>query len=75
MLEIFFKKLEGSLGTQGSASHNFNHLGVIKIDKKEISDERIFELAIEAGADECKSTIIIMKFIVLLMKFIMLKKS
>ena len=27
----------------------------IKIDKKEISDERILELAIEAGADECVS--------------------
>ena len=43
------------MGTQGSASHNFNQLGIIKIDKKEVSDERIFELAIEAGADECKS--------------------
>ena len=32
-----------SLGTQGSASHNFNQLGIIKIDKKEISDENIFE--------------------------------
>ena len=50
-----FQKAGGSLGTQGSASHNFNHLGVIKIDKKEISDERIFELAIEAGAEECRS--------------------
>ena len=26
-----------------------------KIDKKEVSDERILELAIEAGADECVS--------------------
>ena len=43
------------MGTLGSASHNFNQLGVIKIDKKEINDEEIFELAIEAGADECKS--------------------
>ena len=50
-----FQKAGGSLGTQGSASHNFNQLGIIKIDKKEISDDRIFELATEAGADECKS--------------------
>jgi transcriptional/translational regulatory protein YebC/TACO1 len=28
-------------------------MGVIKIDKKEISEEEILELAIEAGADEC----------------------
>ena len=28
---------------------------MIKIDKKEITDEQVFELATEAGADECKS--------------------
>jgi len=50
-----FQKAGGSLGTQGSASHNFNQLGIIKIDKKMISDEHIFELATEAGADECKT--------------------
>ena len=54
-VRTIFQKAGGSLGTQGSASHNFNQLGVIKIDKKEISDERIFELALEAGADECKT--------------------
>ena len=54
-IRTIFQKAGGSLGTQGSASHNFNQLGVIKIDKNEISDERIFELAIEAGADECKT--------------------
>jgi len=48
-----FQKSGGNLGTQGSASHNFNQLGIIKIDKKEISEEQIFELAIESGADEC----------------------
>ena len=50
-----FVKSGGNLGTQGSASHNFNQLGIIKIDKKEISEEKIFELAIESGADECIS--------------------
>ena len=55
-IRTLFQKAGGSLGTQGSASHNFNQLGVIKIDKKEVSDERILELAIESGADECKST-------------------
>jgi YebC/PmpR family DNA-binding regulatory protein len=54
-IRTIFQKSGGSLGTQGSASHNFNQLGVIKIDKKEISDEKIFELAIESGADECIS--------------------
>ncbi len=54
-IRTIFQKAGGSLGTQGSASHNFNQLGVIKVEKKEVSDARILELAIEAGADECKS--------------------
>ena len=54
-IRTIFQKSGGSLGTQGSASHNFSQLGVIKVDKKEISDEDILELAIESGADECKS--------------------
>ena len=54
-IRTIFQKNGGSLGTQGSASHNFNQLGIIKIDKKEISEENIFELAIDSGADECIS--------------------
>ena len=54
-IRTIFQKSGGSLGTQGSASHNFNQLGIIKIDKQEISDEKIFELAIDSGADECIS--------------------
>ena len=54
-IRTIFQKAGGSLGTLGSASHNFNQLGIIKIDKKIVSDERVFELAIESGADECKT--------------------
>ena len=54
-IRTIFQKNGGSLGTQGSAAHNFNQLGVIKISKNEVSDDKIFELAIEAGADECFS--------------------
>jgi len=54
-IRTIFHKSGGSLGTLGSASHNFNQLGIIKIDKKEISDENMFELAIESGAEECIS--------------------
>ena len=56
-IRTIFQKAGGSLGTQGSASHNFTQLGIIKIDKKKVSDDRILELAIEAGADECKSNV------------------
>jgi len=54
-IRTIFQKAGGNLGTKGSASHNFTQLGVIKIDKKEISAEKILELAIESGADDCKS--------------------
>ena len=54
-IRTIFQKSGGGLGTQGSASHNFQQLGVIKIDKDEIDDEGMFELAIESGANECFS--------------------
>ena len=54
-IRTIFHKHGGSLGTQGSASHSFNQIGVIKIDKKEISNDEIFELTIDSGADECIS--------------------
>ena len=55
-IRTIFQKHGGTLGTQGSASHNFNQIGVIKIDRKEILEEEIFEIAIESGADECISS-------------------
>ena len=48
-----FQKNDGNLGTQGSASHNFDQIGVIKINKNEAKEEKVFEYALEAGADEC----------------------
>ena len=54
-IRTIFQKAGGSLGTLGSASHNFTQLGIIKVDKSEINEEEIFELAIEAGAQEYKS--------------------
>ena len=52
-IRTIFQKNGGSLGTKGSASHNFNQLGVIKINREEISEEKIFDIAIEAGASDC----------------------
>jgi len=54
-LRTIFQKNGGNLGTQGSAAHNFKQIGVIRIDISEIENEKIFELAIEAGANECFS--------------------
>ncbi len=54
-LRTIFQKNGGSFGASGSASHNFEQIGIIKVDKSEISDDNIFELAIESGAKECFS--------------------
>ena len=54
-IRTIFQKYGGTLGTLGSASHNFNQIGTIKIDKKEVSEDEIFELAIDSGANECLS--------------------
>ena len=54
-VRTIFQKSGGGLGTQGSASHNFQQLGVIKINKDEIDEVSIFDLAIESGANECIS--------------------
>ena len=51
-LRVIFQKNGGNLATSGAASHNFNQVGVIKIPKTEISDEKIFEIAAESGAKE-----------------------
>ena len=54
-IRTIFQKHGGNLGTLGSASHNFNQFGIIRIDKKEISNEEILELTINANANECLS--------------------
>ena len=52
-IRTIFQKHGGGLGTQGSASHNFLQLGVIKINKEEIDKEKVFNLATDAGATDC----------------------
>ncbi len=53
-IRTIFQKYGGGLGTQGSASHNFAQQGVIKINKGNIDEEMIFNLATDAGANDCK---------------------
>ena len=54
-LRTIFQKSGGNLGTQGSAAHNFQQIGVIKIEKSEASEDKIFELTADSGANECFS--------------------
>ena len=52
-LRTIFQKHGGGLGTQGSASHNFIQQGIIKINKEEMEEEKIFNLATDARANDC----------------------
>lgn len=48
-----FDKSGGSLGTTGSVSFMFDRKGVIIIEKKNgLTEDRIFEIAIDGGADD-----------------------
>ena len=54
-LRTIFQKNGGNLGTQGTASHNFQQLGVIKIDLSEATEDKILNLTVNSGANECFS--------------------
>ena len=54
-IRTIFHKFGGNLGESGVASHQFKQVGVIRVDKKKISDSDILELAINAGAEDCSS--------------------
>ena len=54
-IRTIFQKFGGNLGESGATSHQFKQVGVIRVDKKKISDNDILELVINSGADDCKS--------------------
>ena len=54
-IRTIFQKFGGNLGATGVASHQFKQMGVIRIDKKKVSDSEILELAVNSGAEDCFS--------------------
>ena len=54
-IRTIFQKFGGNLGESGAASHQFKQVGVIRINKKKVSDNEILELAINGGAEDCFS--------------------
>ena len=55
-IRTIFQKSGGNLGESGVATHQFKQLGVIRIEKKKISENDILELAINSGAADCSSS-------------------
>ena len=51
-IRTLFQKKGGSLGSQGSASHNFKQIGVIKFDINEIKEDVIYNYVIDLGIDD-----------------------
>ena len=54
-IRTIFQKNGGNLGESGVAAHNFKQVGIIRIDKSKISDDKVLELAINGGAEDCSS--------------------
>jgi YebC/PmpR family DNA-binding regulatory protein len=50
-----FTKAGGNLGTTGSVSFMFDHVGVVEYDAKAASADAMLEAAIDAGADDVVS--------------------
>lgn len=53
-LRHLFSKNGGNLGESGSVAWMFDRKGYIVVDKKAKSEEELFEIAIEAGAEDVK---------------------
>ena len=54
-IRAVLQKNGGRLGETGSTSHLFYSCGVIHLKKDTFSDEKILEIAINAGAKDCQS--------------------
>jgi YebC/PmpR family DNA-binding regulatory protein len=54
-IRTILQKNGGRLGETGSTAHYFFSCGVLQVVKNKISDEKIFELSINAGAKDCSS--------------------
>ena len=55
-IRTIFQKFGCNLGESGVASHLFKKAGIIKIERKNFSENEILELAIKAGAEDCISS-------------------
>ncbi|MCV5090578.1 YebC/PmpR family DNA-binding transcriptional regulator, partial [Escherichia coli] len=53
-LRHLFSKNGGNLGESGSVAWMFDKKGYIVVDKAARSEEELFEIAIEAGADDVR---------------------
>ena len=51
-LRRFFEQAGGNLGATGCVSYLFNYKGLFVVDPKHVEEDRLMEIALEAGADD-----------------------
>ena len=51
-LRKLFEKNNGSMGGSGTAQWAFDRLGTVVLEKAQVSEDRLMEAAVEAGADD-----------------------
>jgi YebC/PmpR family DNA-binding regulatory protein len=54
-VRTIFSKNGGNLGASGSVSHGFEHLGLVEYPASAGDADKVFEAAIEAGAEDVES--------------------
>jgi YebC/PmpR family DNA-binding regulatory protein len=54
-MRTIFTKNNGSVATQGSVSYQFDRKGEIRIPADAVGEDKLMEIAIEAGADDVES--------------------
>ena len=54
-VRVAFSRNGGNLGASGSVSHGFDRLGLVEFPATAGDDDKVFEAAIEAGADDVES--------------------
>ena len=55
-IRTILQKNGGRLGETGSTTHLFNIYGILHIEKNKMSEEEIFDIAINCGAKDCVNT-------------------
>ena len=54
-IRTIFQKNGGNLGESGVAAHQFKQVGVIRVNNNMISENDMFELAVNSGAEDCST--------------------
>lgn len=51
-MRLILTKYGGNLGASGSVAYMFEHKGVMTLDEGDVTEDRLMEIAIDAGADD-----------------------